>query len=184
MSIPGGTPMADPGWTEAARLGLTYQLNRSSNALVAIRALFTVMVLALSLVVLSALLLLGVAGLPGDIDLVAMSAVVVAVGGAAVVGTRVIRPPLSCESPEALIGGYRTRVLLGMAMSEVGVLVGFVGTILTASVLPVALGLFLTLIALGRVAPTSANIEQAQQELMESGCARSLQGVLLEPFTR
>ncbi|MGY6502724.1 MAG: hypothetical protein ACXIVQ_17740 [Acidimicrobiales bacterium] len=184
MTTPSGTPMSEPGWGEAVRLGVTYRLAHAPNALISIRALFVSLVSAMVFVAVAGIVVVATSDLPGTVDAAVAAIAVAVVGLGASVAAGLVRPPLSCDSEGALIGGYRVRVLIGTALSEVALLLGFVGAVLSANVLPLAAGGLVTLWSLARVAPTTAHVERGQRELLEGGCALSLQGVLLHPFSR
>lgn len=143
---------------------------------------------ALSLAVVALAAVAVVLGLTGDSEPVVetwvAALVVVGVGLSGYAAAMLVQPSLSCVDGPTLLAGYRTQVIVGVALSEIGVLAGFVGVVLTGSTWVILPGLVATLLGLARVAPTDANIDRTQQRLTAQGCTLSLPALLSEPLDR
>lgn len=109
----------------------------------------------------------------------ALATGIVAVMGA----TTTVRGPrvaiaLDPSSPAALVNSYRRRFILRLAIAESAALAGFLGSILSASFLPYAVGFCCAVIGFARIRPTPARIEADQEQLSLSGCPHSLDAAL------
>jgi hypothetical protein len=88
------------------------------------------------------------------------------------------RRPLRATDPATLARSYVARVLLGAALAETPVAVGFAGTLVSGEPWPSLLGGGWGLAALSFVAPTDADLDRRQAELDGSGAAISLRDAL------
>ncbi len=145
------------------------------NALARARIVFWAIVVGAVL-----LLILGLV-MPGDAKggfgwLTALAAAVGAIATAA--AWRIRRRPLRADDEPGLAREYVARVFLGAAVAEVPIAVGFAGTLVAAEPWPVLVGVGLGLAALSLVAPTSADVDRRQGELVDAGSALSLREAL------
>jgi len=104
--------------------------------------------------------------------------VVVAVGFATLAASRVVTPPLPCESESDLAAGYRQRFFLQIAFANVAALTGFMGVIMSAAGWMYPLGALFTAIGFAKLAPTAGNLRQDQEDLRRRGCTVSLMSAL------
>jgi hypothetical protein len=115
----------------------------------------------------------------------AVPAAVVFVIGLALhlVGQQFTRPERfsACGSPAELVGMFRTQFMLRIAFAETSALCGFVGFIVTGSVIPYAVGAAWTLVGFLRIAPTRRRLERLQDELALQGCPYQLLDALDNP---
>ena len=81
---------------------------------------------------------------------------------------------LSCDSDASLVGAYRTRFFLRIALAESIVLFGFVAASVTKSTWVYFAAVFLSVPGFLRAAPTRAALSRDQDELTAQGCGRSL----------
>jgi hypothetical protein len=88
--------------------------------------------------------------------------------------------PLDRSSPLALAGSYRSRMIVGVALSEDVALTGFVGAIITGEPLVWVLGLAIAAVGLAWVAPTSYDLARRQAQLDGAGSSVSLIGALTQ----
>jgi hypothetical protein len=88
------------------------------------------------------------------------------------------RRPLRADDEPGLASRYVTRILLGVAVSEVPFAVGFAGTLVADEPWPVLVGAGFGFAALSFVAPTDADVDRRQAELAAAGSALSLRGAL------
>ena len=88
------------------------------------------------------------------------------------------RRPLRADDEPGLARTYVARVLLGVAVAEVPIAVGFAGTLVADEPWPVLVGVGLGLAALSLVAPTNADVDRRQGELLDAGSALSLREAL------
>jgi hypothetical protein len=100
------------------------------------------------------------------------------VGGALVIGERLIERPLDCTTSARLAGAYRIRFFVRLAFAHTTAFLGFVGFILTNRGWLYPLGAAFALIGYLRLAPTHANLTKDQNLLAQSGCALDLIEVL------
>jgi hypothetical protein len=90
----------------------------------------------------------------------------------------VVRPGLDCSSDRRLAATYRTRLVVGLAVSETPALLGFAAFILTGEPLLYLLGAAVTAVGFARVAPSRRSLDRDQDDLTWNGCSRSLVEVL------
>lgn len=88
------------------------------------------------------------------------------------------RRPLRADDEPGLARAYVARVMLGVAIAEVPVAVGFAGTLVADEPWPVLVGVGLGLAALSLVAPTSADVDRRQAQLADAGSTLSLRDAL------
>jgi hypothetical protein len=106
---------------------------------------------------------------------------VVVFGGAAVgVVGRIRRRPLRATDAETLAASYVGRAMLGAAIAEMPVVLGFAGTLIVGRPWAALFGGVWGLAALWTVAPTETDIERRQAELAAAGSPLSLRGALGE----
>lgn len=77
-----------------------------------------------------------------------------------------------------LVDSYRRRFIARLAISESAAFVGFVGSMLSASFLPYAVGFCCAAIGFARVLPNDARIAADQEQLSLSGCPYPLDAAL------
>ena len=166
----------DPGWGTPRDILLTVLLptvgmrRERDDQLVFLRLVFLTFV---SLLVMIGVLSLFIVSGDATDGMAAVAVVVAAVGvGGQLVGWRLGR--LDCSSPEALALSYRQRFFVRVAVLNAGSLAAFVGTMLTHSVVPYAVGGLLALVGYLRLAPTAGRLRQEQQRLQRHGCEHSL----------
>jgi hypothetical protein len=108
-----------------------------------------------------------------------LTALVAGTGAIAAAADRWIRRrPLRGRDEPGLARAYVARLMLGVAVAEVPVAVGFAGTLVAGEPWPVLLGAGSSLAALSFVAPTGADIDRRQSELTSTGSAMSLRNAL------
>ncbi|MGK2948727.1 MAG: hypothetical protein ACSLFP_09145 [Acidimicrobiales bacterium] len=103
---------------------------------------------------------------------------IVAFGVASLLLVRVVEPRLDCTSDGSLLGTYRTRFFLRLAMAEAVALLGFVAVFLTGDAWLYPFGGAFTTVGFLRAAPTERNLERDEETLNEQGCGRSLRELL------
>ena len=187
----------DPGWSAAVRdfavtavpiVGLAFLRHRSKNPtpLVATRALFLQFAWAIALIGLVVLILRSYADFSPDAGTPPLdagptaTAAVAFVGAGAIIASRLVGR-LDGSTPEQLLGSWRTRFFLRMALSEAAALLGFVGFVLTYSLWPWLAGLGISAIGFALLAPTARQIQADQEHLAEQGCAFSLLAAVHPP---
>jgi hypothetical protein len=159
----------EPGWRRSLRAPRT--------ALGRLRLLFVVMAAPLAAFALPAFLLVGDGG--GSAAWFAW--IVLADGVASLALIRWFRSrPLDRSSPLALARSYRSRMVVGVALSEDVALTGFVGAILTGEPMVWPLGLGLAAVGLAWVAPTSYDLARRQAQLDGAGASVSLLDALTQ----
>lgn len=92
------------------------------------------------------------------------------------------RRPLDCGDDETLVNGYSSRFLLSVIVALVPVLAAFVVALLAQTSAPMLGGAVISFFWLLVVAPTRANVANAQQRLDAEGCDRSLALALAGPI--
>jgi hypothetical protein len=152
----------------------------SVPALVALRTVFmsfvaAAMLIAVVVVVLVAGDSLGSAPLPLGVVLPA------GLGVANIVLGLAIRSELPPDE-DGLAAVYNTRFFLRVAMAEAPLLGGFVGVVLTGSVVPYLVGLVLAVPFFAVAAPMARNLARDQQVLRERGSEMDLVEVLMRPL--
>jgi hypothetical protein len=86
----------------------------------------------------------------------------------------------SCGSSE-LAGHYATSFLLGIAFAELAALLGFVASFLAGAVWPYVIGMLVSFVGFGLVAPTASRIRRLDESLSSRGCTESLRTALYTP---
>lgn len=104
--------------------------------------------------------------------------VVLTLGILAVAGERLAPPPLSCESPEALLVTYRARFFSRIAFAEAAALVGFAGFLLAQDPAVYLVGAVCAAVAFAHLAPTESGLARDQEQLTASGCGYQLAELL------
>ena len=89
--------------------------------------------------------------------------------------------PLDCSSDVALAGSYRTRFFLRAAFAESIAMIAFVGSFMSRVWWLYPLGLAMSLVNFGRLAPTAGHLARDQAVLSEAGCRRLLVRALATP---
>jgi hypothetical protein len=159
----------DPGWRRSLRAPRT--------ALDRLRLLFVAMAAPLAVFALPAVLLVG----DGDGSAAWFAWIVLADGVTSLGLIRWFRSrPLDRSSPLALVGSYRSRMVVGVVLSEGVALTGLVGVIVTGEPLVWVLGLALAAVGLAWVAPTSYDLARRQAQLDGAGASVSLIGALTQ----
>lgn len=176
-------PGGDPGWRGALRYalfalvpgwGLRFRKRSGgSDGLVLLRGVFLSFATALLLIGVVVGVLESAEELGGTVPETPASLVVAVIGLASLAGARVERP-LDCEDDARLARSYTQRFFLRIASAEAAALAGFVAFVLTGSGWMYPLGGLFAAIGFAQVAPTARHLEEDQERLRESGCARSL----------
>lgn len=112
-----------------------------------------------------------------DLGAAVLGAVVLAaigIGGAQVLRGR----ELPCEEGPALAMAYRTRFFLGIAVSELPALLGFMAAFVVGEGWLYLVGLGVSLVALSRIAPTPGDVQRVEAKLRAGGCQHSLSEAL------
>lgn len=181
----------DPGWGRPRDLALgavapQLALRRARDAsggappVVALRILslsFAVGLLAIAVVV--AIVTSGAGD--GSLPVAPAAAGAGALALASVVAVRSFQRTLACAPPAAMVGAYRTRFLLRLAMCEAPALIAFVLSFLSASPVPYIVALPVSLAGMALAAPTAASLRAEDERLALSGCATSLHDALVGP---
>lgn len=83
-----------------------------------------------------------------------------------------------CRAGAELARAYQQRMFVGVAFGEAPALLGFVAAFQADAIWPYLVGMALSLIALGMVAPTEGDVERKETQLRAGGCAQSLREAL------
>jgi peptidoglycan/LPS O-acetylase OafA/YrhL len=176
-------PGGDPGWRSALRYALyalvpgwSLRLRKrsgDSDGLVLLRGIFLSFTTALLLVGVVVVVLESAEGLGGTVSDTPASVGIALMGLASLAGSRLERP-LPCGDDARLAKSYTQRFFLRLALAEAAALAGFVAFVLTGSGWMYPLGLLFTAIGFAQLAPTTKNLEEDEERLRVSGCARSL----------
>ena len=182
-------PGEDPGWGPLGRIVVDAFLpgraaRRAAgerNALVALRSLF--LAFALAQVMIGVVVLVLFAGETQGEPSISTG---VAVGGTFAIGLALVvmswslLRALPCDDLGRLIGAYRSRFFLRIALAEASTLIGFAASLLAESPLPYVAGLVPAAIGFARLAPTAANLRREDDALLARGCPHSLYRTLLQ----
>lgn len=87
----------------------------------------------------------------------------------------------SCGSRTELAGHYATSLFLGIALGELAALLGFVAAFLAGAAWPYVIGMLVSFVAFGLIAPTASRIRRLDEGLSSSGCTTSLRAALYTP---
>ena len=176
-------PGGDPGWRPALRYALLtlvpgwhLWLNRRpgrSDGLVLLRGILLSFATALLLIGVVVAVLETGAELGTGTSAAPASLVVALFGVGCLVGS-VVERPLHCEDDARLAKSYTQRFFLRVALAEAAALVGFVAFVVTGSGWLYPFGALFAALGFGRLAPTSRHLQEDQERLRDSGCARSL----------
>jgi hypothetical protein len=104
-------------------------------------------------------------------------------GSVALILSRVLRRPASCDSDRSLATWYRTTFFLQVAFASSAALVGFLGFVLTWDPWIYGIGLAFAAIGLVRIAPTERRIRADDEAIGRAGCDRSVLRAVSEPQT-
>ena len=184
MASPYEDQSGDPGWG-GPRVVFTMILpflaigtaahRGTSDALIMMRMVFVYFVQTLVILAVVVIALSVSDTIPGsDVDPMVAALAVAAVGGMGLVLARVVPPALDCTTSATLVGTYRTRFFIRLALAEAGAMAGFVGFIVTGRPILFLLGTAFTAAGFARAAPTIRQLERDQEELSWSGCGRLL----------
>ena len=88
----------------------------------------------------------------------------------------------ACGSRAQLVAMFRTQFMLRIALAEASALCGFVAFIVTANVIPYAVGVAWTILGFIRIAPTRRHLERLQDDLALQGCPYQLLDTLENPI--
>jgi peptidoglycan/LPS O-acetylase OafA/YrhL len=176
-------PGADPGWRSSLRYALftlvpgwgLWLRRRSGNpdGLVLLRGIFLSFTTALLLIGAVVVVLETTDGLDGAVSDTLASLVVALVGGASLAGSRLERP-LHCEDDARLAGSYTQRFFLRVALAEAAALAGFVAFVVSGSGWMYPMGALFSAVGFVQLAPTTRHLQEDQERMSGSGCARSL----------
>ena len=97
---------------------------------------------------------------------------------AAAVVAWIRRTPLRAIDGPDLARRYVARLMLGAAVAETPVALGFAGTLVAGDPWPGVLGAGWGILALSLVAPTNADLDRRQAELLSSGSPLSIRDAL------
>ena len=103
---------------------------------------------------------------------------VVAMGVLTAIASAVAPPALDCRTPARLAATYRTRLIIRLALAEAPMLAGFVAALVTANPFVYLVGTPFAVPAFSRAAPSHANLEREQDDLILQGCGISLSEAL------
>ena len=143
---------------------------KGTDSLTATRAIFLSWIETQILIVLISVLALGDGSGDRSIE-PSIFAAGVAAFGVLTLGmvVSVTRKPLDGSSAESLVGTYRTRFFLRMALSQAVFLMGFVGVFVTGEPWLVLAGLPFALFGFALAAPTSSKLAHDQEALRARG---------------
>lgn len=177
----------DPGWGPAWRAALrlynpfrSKQKPLAGDRLTVARATF--LAFGVALVAIGAVAPMIVCschdgGSPGFV------ALVVVYGAAAVAGVEWLgRRPLGCGSDTELASSYVSRFFLRMSIAQSAALMGFVAVTFTDRWTVYLIGFAFAMVAMARLAPTTASLQRDQEKLATAGCGISLLGALRAPY--
>ena len=91
------------------------------------------------------------------------------------------RRPLDTNEESTLRTSFVASFMLSYALSLSPALMGFVGTFIIGSLLPLLVGAALSVVAFGLNAPTSASVMRRHEDIQRSGSTLSLIDALSEP---
>jgi hypothetical protein len=181
----------DPGWKEAwpglliillPPLGVRRQqqlvASGRQSPLLALRSLFVSFCFALVLVGVVVLILAAAGSIEQTFPPEYAAIGVVLLGASTLLLPRFVERPLVCTDEGALIGSYRTRMFIRIALGETPALLGFCAFVLSGAPWLYFVGAVFTVPGFVRAAPSAANLEHDQQELVTAGCGLSLVAVL------
>jgi hypothetical protein len=182
----GDRPDDDPGWQfrwgsllalVVPAMGIRRAMRSDrTDALGALRSLFitycaTIVMIGVVVVVLG--------DLTDDHERPGISIPIVVVAGVLLLlAQRVLPSKLDCTSDVTLVGTYRTRFFLRVALSESAALVAFAVEISLGPWWVYFVGLAFTMAGLAMMAPTRAHLARDQDSLSLGGCQRSLVAAL------
>jgi hypothetical protein len=186
------TPEEDPGWWPALQPALRsvlpwywFALNRKRRSgaqqpgLIAMRTMYVGLVWSLPLWVIAFSFIA-----PWDGGDEGPAAYIVVATGLMCLGAtaRMMRQQLATSSRDALAGSYRTRMFIGVGVSEIPVLVAIASTFLFQdSLWLIVLGAAFSLAAFWLAAPSKRNLARDQERLRERGSALSVVAALNSP---
>jgi hypothetical protein len=156
---------------------LVIVLTRRTGKGTSVLAMLRQVILAFAAVL---LLILGVlARLELDVDdppvSPAVAALVVLVWGlGGLLVSRQAEKELACDDVGALLGSYRTRFFVRLALAESPAMIGFAAAFVTGSLLPYVAGLIPAAIGFARAAPTRTNLTRDDEQLLARGCPDSV----------
>lgn len=181
----------DPGWRPVVRKILPWvimpgRIGRLSKdgagqpPVFAARAVFLSFVLAL---VMFLVVLLFILPLSTGEDVSAGVYLLLAAGPVSVAFVPWARRRLlgSCGSRTELSQHYATSFFLGIAFAELAALLGFVAAFLAGAVWPYVVGMLVSFVGFGLIAPTASQIRRLDESLSARGCTTSLRAALYTP---
>jgi hypothetical protein len=116
---------------------------------------------------------------PDDaLDVSIAVAVVAVVGLGSLVLGRLLPAELDASSDDRVRQTYRIRFFVRLAVAEAVLLVGFVLTFLTGSMVPYLLAIPFTAFGFARAAPSDGNLQQDQDALNATGATADLRAAL------
>jgi peptidoglycan biosynthesis protein MviN/MurJ (putative lipid II flippase) len=157
------------------------RLRRSpSDGLTLLRVTFLAFCIAIALIGWVVAILNGIGDEFGRVAVAPVLLSVVVVGVAAQMALSLVRRPLDCTDSAALARSYVSRrFFTRLAFSEVPALVGFVAFLLTTEPWLYPLGAAFTAVGFARTAPTRAQLNAEQEQLVAAGCDHSLTEALM-----
>jgi hypothetical protein len=99
-------------------------------------------------------------------------------GMATAIVAAIRRAPLRAVDGPDLARRYLARMMLGSAVAETPVAIGFAGTLVAGEPWPALLGGAWGIVALSLVAPTQADLDRRQGELVSAGSPLSIRDAL------
>lgn len=169
-------------WIFVPGIGVQRAQQGQANGLETLRMVFTSFATAILMIGVVVAFLASGGGTGSGLSPVVVAAGVAGFGLVSLVAPRLLQKPLDCASRDALVGSYRTRFFVRLAMAQAASLVGFVGFLLSGRWWTYPLGATFSVIGFLRLAPNSANLRRDQEELSTAGCALSLADALSEPL--
>jgi hypothetical protein len=185
MANPYEDQSGDPGWGGPRAVLFSMVLpvmaigtsarRGTSDALMTMRMIFVYVVqtvLILAVVVIGLSVSDTIPG--GDVDTTLAAIAVTAIGATGLVMARLLPSALDCTTAASLVGTYRTRFFIRLALAEAGAMAGFVGFIVTGAPTIFVLGAAFSAVGFTWAAPTTRQLERDQEALTWSACGRAL----------
>jgi MFS family permease len=164
-------PGDDPGW--GLRAGRRAPVS-------VLRIIFVVVLQALALLLVVLVVLMPVRDPAAVVDPVVYALLALSLAGP-LGGLWTRRRRLECGEPANLAQQYQAVFLVGLALSESAALFGFVASFLADGYWPYLVGVALSGVGFGLIAPTRSDIARRDEQLTFSGCPTSLRQALYNP---
>lgn len=177
----------DPGWGSLSRAILAVFMPGAAartagatgpDALVALRSVWLSLTLAPFLILL--VLILIRIGL-GEVQAGPFLAILCVAVVSSLLARWARRRLFNLNEPSRLVGAYRTSFFLSFALSEAGLLIGFVASFLLPGLWAYLVVLPFHTVNMALLAPTRSNLEKIDRELRARGVSASLYEAISEP---